>query len=387
MLCKEIMDYTTYRLSKPDLYLQIHILRMVYNTGVENTQQTLDLSLNSDDTKIRTEAFKILCSSKLSSDILNSIYNFIVDNINSDCSTLRTELVSVLTNMLCKSKKVNTPITTFLNKLHVLILSNLVPGSNYQRKITSLKIYLVILKYNSNDYVSYSCRHLLFTNLLDSKDIRKISSEILVSYFSVAKEDKIYLNNLMKLGINLCYDPLFYKNESGSTIIYTVTTLVYKSELTIDVFNINNSSVSAYILDLVKKQEKRLKDNFVSNVTHGTLYGLLDSLNNLLFEKNSPEKNKLNETQIEIMLNLIEDNLKLMLDTLSSRMNAEGIFLIHKYLKSLFLLLSTYLGKSEAPSFAQMDLALSSLSSSNQDNVQMPTNQFLLNFIWINIKV
>lgn len=41
----------------------------------------------------------------------------------------------------------------------------------------------------------------------------------------------------------------------------------------------------------------------------------------------------------------------------------------------------------EAPSFAQMDNALSSLRKSNQDNVQVPTNQFLLNFIWINIKV
>lgn len=313
---------------KPDLYLQIHVLRMVYNTKVENIKEILDLSLNSGDAKIRSVAFTILCSSKLSTDILNSIYNFIVDNINSDCSTLRTELVSGLTNMLYKYKKLNTSITIFLNRLHVLILSNLVPGSNYQRKITSLKIYLVILKYKNKDYVSYSCRNLLFKNLLESEDIRKICSEILVSYFSVVKEDKIYLNNWMKLGTNLCYDPLFYKNESGSTIIYTVATLVYKSGLNVDIFNINNSSVSAHILDLAKKQEKRLKDDFISNVTHGTLYGLLDALNNLSFEKNSPEKNKLNETQIEIMLNLIEDNLNLMLDTLSSTMDAEGIFLI-----------------------------------------------------------
>lgn len=41
----------------------------------------------------------------------------------------------------------------------------------------------------------------------------------------------------------------------------------------------------------------------------------------------------------------------------------------------------------EAPSFAQMDNALSSLRTSTQDKSQVPTNQFLLNFIWINIKV
>lgn len=34
-----------------------------------------------------------------------------------------------------------------------------------------------------------------------------------------------------------------------------------------------------------------------------------------------------------------------------------------------------------------MDNALSSLCKSNQNNIQVPTNQFLLNFIWINIKV
>ncbi|XP_026805528.1 uncharacterized protein LOC113548708 isoform X2 [Rhopalosiphum maidis] len=353
--------------SKSDLYLQISVIRMIYNTEVENVQEILDSSLNSGDTKIRSVAFTILCSSKLSTDVLNKIYNFIIDNLNSDCSTLRTKIIFGLENMLRKCKKQNTIILTFLNRLHKFILSNLVPGSNYQRKITSLKIYLVILKYKNNDYVSYSCRHLLFTNLLDSEDIRKTCSEILVSYFSVVKEDKIYLNNWMKFGLNLCYDPLFYKNESGSTIIYTVTTLAYKSGLKIDIFNISNSSMSAHILDLAKKQEKRLKDNFVSNVTHGTLYGLLDVLNNLSFEKNSPEKNKLNETQIEAMLNLIEDNLNLMLDTLSSRVDAES--------------------KTEAPSFAQMDDALSSLRTSNQDNVQIPTNQFLLNFIWINIKI
>jgi len=314
---------------KPDLYLQISLLKMIYNTEVENVHEILDLSLNSGDTKIRSIAFTILCSSKLSTDVLALIYNFIVDNINSDCSTLRTKLIFGLENMLHKCKKLSTTILTFLNKLHTFILSNLVPGSNYQRKITSLKIYLVILKYKNKDYVSYSCRNLLFTNLLDSEDIRKICSEILVSYFSVVKEDKLYLNNWMKLGLNLCYDPLFYKNESGSTIIYTLTTLAYKSGLNIDLFNISNSSMSGYILDLAKKQEERLKDNFVNNVTHGTLYGLLDVLNNLSFEKNSPEKNMLNETQIEVMLNLIEDNLNLMLDTLSSRMDSEGTFFIH----------------------------------------------------------
>lgn len=34
-----------------------------------------------------------------------------------------------------------------------------------------------------------------------------------------------------------------------------------------------------------------------------------------------------------------------------------------------------------------MDNALSSLCKSNQNDIQVPTNQFLLNFIWINIKV
>ncbi|VVC34381.1 Armadillo-type fold,Domain of unknown function DUF2428, death-receptor-like,Armadillo-like helical [Cinara cedri] len=356
--------------SKLDLYLQVSVLRMIYNhnTEVNNFAEILDLSLKSGNTKIRSEAFSILCCSKITPNTLNSIYNFIVDNINSDCATLRIKLISSLELMLRKHKITNDLVLQFINRLYVFIIKNLAPGSNYQRKITSLKIYSIILRFNKNqDYISYSCRNLLFKNLLDSEDIRKKCSELLVSHFVIVKNDKPYLNNWMKLGLNLCYDPLFYKNESGSTIINTITTLIYKSGLTIDILDINTSSMSAHILNLAQKQCVKLTNNFVSNVTNGTLYGLLSTLNHLSFEKNSPESNMLNKIEIETMLNLIENNLNLMLDTLASRMDDEQ--------------------KTEAPSFAQMDNALSSLIESTQDNVQIPTNQFLLNFIWINIKI
>lgn len=313
---------------KSDLYLQISVLRMIYNHNAEvaNCPEILDLSLKSGDTKIRTEAFILLCCIKLTPETLNLIYNFIVENINSDCAILRIKLISGLENMLRRYKKLDDLIKQFFDRLHVFILKNLTPGSNYQRKISSLKIYSVILKFSKNqDYVSDTCRNLLFINLLDSEDIRKICSEVLMSYFFINKEDKTYLNHWLKLGLNLCYDPLFYKNESGSTVIYTVTALVYKSELTLGMLDISSSSMSTYILNLAQKQGNRLKDNFVNNVTNGTLYGLLNTLNSLSFEKNSPEKNHLNSSDIEAMLNLIEENLNLMLDTLAFRMDTEGI--------------------------------------------------------------
>lgn len=315
-------------LSKSDLYIQISVLRVINNLNVkvENCHEILDLALKSGDTKIRSEAFIMLCYSKKTPEILNLMYNFIFDNINSDCATLRIKIISGLENMLCKCKKLNDLILQFLNKLHIFILTNLSPGSNYQRKITSLKIYSIILEFNKNqDYVSDSCRNLLFINLLESEDIRKICSKILLLYFNIDKEDKTYLNDWMKLGLNLCYSPLFYKNESGATIIYTITTLIYKYDLTLNMFDLSNSSMSAYILDLAQKQQNQLKNNFISNVISGSLYGLLDTLNNLAFENNSPEKNKLNKTEIETMLILIEETLNLMLDMLASRMDSEGI--------------------------------------------------------------
>lgn len=317
--------------SKLDLYLQVSVLRMIYNhtTEVKNYAEILDLSLKSGDTKIRSEAFSALCCAKITSNTLNLIYNFIVDNINSDCATLRIKLISRLECMLRKCKMTNDLVLQFLNRLHLCILENIGPGSNYQRKITSLKMYSVILRFNKNqDYISYSCRNLLFINLLDSEDIRKKCSEILISHFFIVNDDKPYLNSWMKLGLNLCYDPLFYKNESGSTIITTITTLVYKCRLTIDIFDINCLSMSAHILNLAQTQSDKLTDNLVSNVTNGTLYGLLSTLSNLSFEKNSPEPNVLNKNEIETMLNLIENNLNLMLDTLASRMNDEGKYII-----------------------------------------------------------
>lgn len=316
---------------KLDLYLQVSVLRMIYNhtTEVKNCAEILDLSLKSGDTKIRSEAFSILCCAKITPYTLNLIYNFIIDNINSDCSTLRVKLISRLECMLRKCKMTNDLILQFLNRLHLFILKNIAPGSNYQRKITSLKIYSVILRFSKHqDYISYSCRNLLFINLLDSEDIRKKCSEILISHFFIVNDDKPYLNSWMKLGLNLCYDPLFYKNESGSTIITTITTLVYKCGLTIDIFDINSSSMSAHILNLAQTQGNKLTDNLVSNVTNGTLYGLLSTLSNLSFEKNSPEPNILNKSEIETMLNLIENNLNLMLDTLASRMDNGGKYII-----------------------------------------------------------
>lgn len=317
---------------KSDLYLQISVLRMIYNhnTEINNSEKILNLSLKSGDAKIRSEAFTTLCCTKITPLILDLMYNFIVDNINSDCATLRIKLISGIENMLRKIKKLSDPVIQFLNKLHILILKNLIPGSNYQRKISSLKLYSLILRFNNNQvYTSNSCRNVLFINLLDSEDIRKKCSEILVMYFTVLEEDKTFLNNWMKLGLNLCYDPLFYKNESGSVIIYTLTKLVYKSGHTADMFNLNNSSVSAHILKLAQKQGNRLQTNFISNVINGTLYGLLDTLNCLLFEKNSPEANMLDITEIEAMLNLINNTLNLMLDTLASRMDTEGKFIIN----------------------------------------------------------
>lgn len=324
--------------SKSDLYLQISVLRMIYNhhADVENCQEILNLSLESGDTKIRVEAFTILCCSKITQDVLDSIYDFIVDNINSDSLTLRLKLISGLETMLRKCKKLNCLMFQFFDRLHVFILKNLTPGSNYQRKITSIKIYSVILRcYRNPDYVSSSCMNLLLTNLLDSEDVRQKCSEILVSYFIVTRQDETYLNKWMKLGLNLCCDPLFYKNESGSTIIYTVTAMVYKSGLTIEMFDISDSSVSAFILNLARKQHHLLKDNFVKNVTNGTLYGLLGTLNSLSFEKHSPEKNKLNEIEIETMLTLIKEHLNLMLDTLASTMGSEGNYYFFYLIKNL----------------------------------------------------
>lgn len=313
-----------------DLYLQVSVLRMIYNynTEVENSQEILGLSLKCGYAKIRTEAFIILCSSQITLNTLNLIYNFIVDNVNSDCTTLRIKLIYGLESMLRKCKKPNNLVLQFLNRLHMFITSNLVPGSNYQRKITSLKMYSILLKYNKNqDYISDSCRNLLFTNLLDSEDIRKECSDLLVAYFIAVKEDKAYLTNWMQLGLNLCYDPLFYNNESGSIIINTVIKLVYKCGLTIDMLGIKNSSVSAYILLLAQKQGNGLKDNFINNVINGTLYGFLSTLNSLSFEKNAPEANMLNKIEINTMLDLIENNLNLLLDTLASRIDAEGMLI------------------------------------------------------------
>ncbi|XP_050424427.1 uncharacterized protein LOC126835709, partial [Adelges cooleyi] len=355
---------------KPDLYLQISIIKSVQaqKVNIDNLNKILNISLYSSNTKVRAEAFTILCNSKISPQVLEQIYEFINDNLNSDCSNLRNKLISGIECLLRTSKKPCDLMIQLINRIHALIINNLKCGLNYQRKITSLKMYSVILKhYRSQNFMTPKCRKLLFENLLDSDDIRRKSSELLISYFTVTLEDKELMKNWLKLGLSLCNDPVFYKNESGSIIIYTITILMYNSGLKINVFDINFRNISSYLLELAQKQVIKLKHSFVDNVINSTLYGLLNTINNLTFEKNCPKMEKLTEVEIELLLNLIDSNLKLMLDTLASKMEEEE--------------------KCIAPSFAQMEIALSSLSESKQDNKQTPTNMFLLNFIWINIKI
>ncbi|XP_050538318.1 uncharacterized protein LOC126903844 isoform X2 [Daktulosphaira vitifoliae] len=357
--------------NEPDLYVQIAIIKIIQSeNGLmrDEYNDTLIASLNSGNNNVRSEACAVLFNLKISPKVIDLLYQFITYNINSDCIALRIKLVTGFENILRINKKSCYLTTPFINHLHDFIIKNLKSDSNYQRKITSLKLYSIYLKYNKiEDYVSHDCRKLLLENLLQSDDIRKISSNLLISYFSITLEEKDFAKNWMKLGLKLCYDPLFYKNESGSSLIYTITSLVYKSGLKTSIFEINHRNVSAYLLKLAKEQENKLKTNFVDNVTKGTLYGLLSAIKQLSFGEKSLLMEKLNENEIELLLNLIECSLKLMLDTLASKVEGEE--------------------KTGAPSFAQMDIALSSLCQTSKENVQTPTNTFLLNFLWINIKI
>jgi hypothetical protein len=150
----------------------------------------------------------------------------------------------------------------FLNWLHNFLISNLEPGTNYQRKILSLQLYMLVLSYFSkqpewpkkspgirrkwvavegekvlkyalklgqwpfNSEISY--RTLLSCVLDSTDDIREAAGLILMKYFSFKESDTEENKCLLDYALQLCTSPMFYEAESGALLMKILGNWTYK---------------------------------------------------------------------------------------------------------------------------------------------------------------
>lgn len=359
-----------------NLYSFINLHRIARKEGFQcSLWETIDKmklksALQDFNDKIRSQAFSLVCvSSKTLSPPVEEEFilakSFLSENVNSDNTALRQNLLNSFTNFvvrirdsLLQAVKNNLlgnispsfQCYSFLDWVHSFLLFNLQEGCNYQRKVTSLELYKVVLTYfgepiketsknykrksNKNHhtlkdsplwkfkYVSEESRTILQNCLFDEdNEIRSCAAFILVNYFKITDSHKEEFKDLFETGLDLCLSEVFYKAEGGALIITVLVSLAYSSSsetLKGVICNGGNNYISV-LLSSCEKQFKRLQEDLLkAAVEKSFLYGSLQALNLLLTDPNSPEFMAIDKIQLERLLVLLEDVTKYFIAVLST---------------------------------------------------------------------
>uniref|UniRef100_A0A146M6J7 Thyroid adenoma-associated n=5 Tax=Lygus hesperus TaxID=30085 RepID=A0A146M6J7_LYGHE len=387
------------------------------------TSPYLSLALTHQNEHIRTTAFAVVCVSSKTSGLITTdeftlVRNFLEENVNSDSSPLRQALINSFTTLLVRLRdsclqalRTHEGVgcdgvvrsMTFLEWLFRFLASCLEIGSNYQRKITALELYKVVLSYLADEnggerksnakadgqrvmkhciavgkwgFTSEIGRESLLFCISDSaEDVRESAARLLATYFKIIEPDASRFNLLFNKGVSLCGDPMFYNSEAGALLVYTVTCLSYKGGLGATKFlDIKFERVCSGLLPHAENQFAALKTDILLGATGGSpLYGILRAVGRLELDPSSPEYHTLSPQEINRFVNLVEAVVHHLLQVLASKSTS----------------ISDY-----APSFLEMGEAIKSVVEGSALNVEesdkfqlSPAYQLVLNTIWLNLKI
>ncbi|XP_068085815.1 uncharacterized protein [Anabrus simplex] len=280
----------------------------------------LNSALQHSNENIRNYAFGAVCvfSKTLlfpSEQEFSTIRRFLAQNANADSAPLRQGILSSFVCFLLRvrdsflhkmknfkkhqSSSLLMKALEFLEWLHSFCVSNLKPGTNYQRKILSLRLFQEVLRYfddsdtaavdadrkkgtrrkgcsqgvkikeyaakcNKWQFNSESSHRCLLDCLMDpTDDIRETASSILISHFNSTDTKAACIEEtekLMKKALDLCGSTLFYETESGALMIRVAASMVHNGSASVDV----NHLVSrlAYSEPSRKPARLRITDKF-----------------------------------------------------------------------------------------------------------------------------
>jgi hypothetical protein len=281
-----------------------------------NLLNLMNCAIQHSNETIRAEAFAVVCvSSKTcimpSLKEFEFVQMFLLENVNVDSSSLRQAILNSFTLFLTRihnsclhelkvkhgtqiPKQSHTNGKTFhsnsngneevdigwitqniqfFNWLHNFLISNLEPGTNYQRKILSLQLYMLVLSYFNEPpewaktspgirkkqlavegekdlpyalkleqwpFKSESSYNTLLSSVLDSTDdIREAAGSILIKYFCFKESDIEENKYLLKYALQLCNSPIFYEAESGALLMNVFGNWTYKMppEVSVDLIS------------------------------------------------------------------------------------------------------------------------------------------------------
>ncbi|XP_077286546.1 uncharacterized protein LOC143911527 [Arctopsyche grandis] len=379
-------------------------------------------------TDVRSQAFEIVCCSSKNTQVPTAkefkiVESFLRSNINDDCTPFRQSVLNSFKLLMIRTRnsyvhhiihssveetsKTFETFQDFCARIYNFLIRNLSTNGNYQRKITSLKIFEIILNYYSIKSDLNSCRKSKVNEmgckvtkfLIDSNkwpfendvcastllnclydptnDVRDLASNILVKYFIshpylMQRKNEFFINALV-----LCNSKFFYEVESGVLLLKLLFS--FPGNLTREDIPILEDQTGNCDIDILEYLSNKAcedlihhsKDPFYSICNNQPLYGLLMAINAYL----KYTTNEKDYTSVLRVINIVSDATLYFLNTL-------GISCSNK-------------GNVYPPSFHEMDESIDFVIAASQHKIEEDqmkdfqiTNaqQLVLNNIWLNLK-
>lgn len=299
---------------------------------------------------VRGEVFSLLCElhdqSVLHSEHeLNTIFSFLKYNVNGNCMLLRQMMLSsfskFILRLICSCvriiKKQETEaeskinhVMVFLRDLNDFIADGLQPGCSYQRKISSLNMFKIIMTYavhecessihrnNLKDaeklvdfarkqdswrFDSDKNRKLLFDCLMDSCDeVQHLAAVLLRNYFLLDRVPE----NIFEDAVRVSNDNKFYKRSSGYRAVVSCIAMAYKSfEDPCKRFGIGESFRHYFLKSLEKKIEITEKD-ILNAAVNFPWDADVRILNFLMNNPQSREYSQVTSEEVDKLITLLE---------------------------------------------------------------------------------
>lgn len=309
-------------------------------------------------------------------------------------------------------------------QLYEFFRDNLSDGSNYQRLITTLNLLNILFediqspmtenqkkkRIPTKDHLKTTGKWHFESPLLrdrvfnclkdDTNDVRLMAKHLLITYFSFTKEETDTFQENLRLSLETSKSNVFYTAESGAYAVAVLANLFYKSESLRNVLSLNKlfeESKTQTDVDFVCESLKTLKfdtednnsrqlfsrhylyqchvqseflqsDILLAVKNKNSLHGALTTLMLLLTDPCSPEFCALDLTQVNSLLNLLNETCLYLLDILCMKSKSTNF----------------------APSFGEMGEAMVSLINAADDTEHLtitPAHQALFNCIWMNLKI
>ena len=411
------------RKTLPAMLGLLTVFKICKNKGIQIKEADMNVSelmrecLFHSDSAVRSAAFGLVCEDKKKGSVppaeeLQLVLQFLAragadssakvrQNIQSSWSVLCARCRDWATRVIRSRQKQSgvshnedlQQIIEFLDRALKVLIKNLLPGGNYQRKIFSLDLLVVFInnfynfqsglgankKSGNGDPTNFvkvaneTGKMCLFEedtfkvialNLDDHmSDVKEKTFEIL-NLFSPSEEILSEMFLVMKTRINspkegICETgsllaKLFSNSKNNSTVIKEA------------------DSVCDFLLSSLKSAVARCGENFLDCARNSPLHGIILSLRKCLLDENSAERFSFNQEKLRSLISTLEETADMMLTVLCGELNG---------------------GKtSKNPDFQEMSKAISTIlegcdGNDTEGDVSIPEeHQLVLSAAWHSLK-